>query len=864
MTAVIQIKRSETAAAQPATLEYGELGINITDKKIYIGNSSGATTLLIDGSAPAGVSSFNTRTGAITLTSSDVTTALGFTPTTYTAPTLGSTTLTSGTTITSVAGLTSVTSTSFVGALTGNASTVTNGVYTTDTGTVTNTMLAGSIANNKLANSTISGVSLGSNLGTLTISTGLSGSSYNGSTGVTIAIDSSVVTETGTQTLSNKTISGSSNTLSNIANSSLTNSSITVNGSSISLGGSATVTANTTNALSFSTGLSAASSFNGSSAVSVSVDTNTIATRAYVDSVAQGLHTHSSVKAASQSKLATLIDTGTGLAYNSGIITWSNGHAATDNNFIDGHDALTASTTESLADKILIKNEGDSGGLGAAYNGTYYLYGARELRRTSDGDAASDWAGGDFCFVIGGDTYASTGWVQLYAVTTLGTDPISWSQFSGSGTYTADNSTINLSGGEFSIKTSYAGQLSITTLGTITAGTWNGTTIGTGYGGTGLTSFTSGGAVYATSTSALTTGTLPTTAGGVGLSSYTAGDMLYYASGTALSALAIGTNNYVLTSNGSAPVWTENTGTGSVVRATSPTLVTPVLGTPSSGTLSSCTGLPLTTGVTGTLGTTNGGTGLTSFTSGGLLYASSTSALTTGSVFKITSTANQNTISVDSTAIKSSQGFKVTAPLTHINAFGSYIDLSLGADDNGSLATYSQASLSLYSNSTYSYILLGSELTGNIQIVSPYSGLTAGTISSYLAVYDSNIGIIEVVDDATSPYVLFGADNTSTYVKSLFDTSGLELKALTFKLNTGTPGSGKLLVCSNVDGTAAWQTTISASNLPSLYIGTTAIQSSSANQAVTGISSITFADSTSMSTAPAGAQDYLLFALGVI
>jgi hypothetical protein len=57
--------------------------------------------------------------------------------------------------VTTFAGLSSVTSTSFVGALTGNASTVTNGVYTTDTGTVTNAMLAGSIANSKLTNSSI-------------------------------------------------------------------------------------------------------------------------------------------------------------------------------------------------------------------------------------------------------------------------------------------------------------------------------------------------------------------------------------------------------------------------------------------------------------------------------------------------------------------------------------------------------------------------------------------------------------------------------------------------------------------------------------------------------------------------------------
>jgi hypothetical protein len=75
----------------------------------------------------------------------------------------------------------------------------------------------------------------------------------------------------------------------------------------------------------------------------------------------------------------------------------------------------------------------------------------------------------------------------------------------------------------------------------------------------------------------------------------------------------------------------DETGTGSAVFATSPTLVTPVLGTPASATLTNATGLPLTTGVTGILPTTNGGTNLTSFTSGGVVYASSSSALATGS-----------------------------------------------------------------------------------------------------------------------------------------------------------------------------------------------------------------------------------------
>jgi hypothetical protein len=59
-------------------------------------------------------------------------------------------------------------------------------------------------------------------------------------------------------------------------------------------------------------------------------------------------------------------------------------------------------------------------------------------------------------------------------------------------------------------------------------------TLGTANGGTNLTTFTSGGAMYATSSSALTTGTLPVTAGGTGLATITAGRILYGAGTSAL------------------------------------------------------------------------------------------------------------------------------------------------------------------------------------------------------------------------------------------------------------------------------------------------------------------------------------------
>ena len=149
----------------------------------------------------------------------------------------------------------------------------------------------------------------------------------------------------------------------------------------------------------------------------------------------------------------------------------------------------------------------------------------------------------------------------------------------------------------------------------LTNGIWQGTTIGTAYGGTGLTGFGSANyALYSTSSSALAAGTLPTAAGGTNLTSYTTGDVIYASATNVLSKLGIGSNGQVLTSNGTIPTWSTPSANVSSFQTSLSGL------TPSSPTTGAVT-------LAGTLGATSGGTGLTSYTTGDIIYSSATNTL---------------------------------------------------------------------------------------------------------------------------------------------------------------------------------------------------------------------------------------------
>ena len=104
---------------------------------------------------------------------------------------------------------------------------------------------------------------------------------------------------------------------------------------------------------------------------------------------------------------------------------------------------------------------------------------------------------------------------------------------------------------------------SLTSVGTLTGGALGTgfTTVGTAQGGTGLTSFTLNGAVYASSTSVLTTGTLPVASGGTGITSFGTGVATFLGTPSSANLLA---------------AVTDETGTGALVFATSPTFTTQI------------------------------------------------------------------------------------------------------------------------------------------------------------------------------------------------------------------------------------------------------------------------------------------------
>jgi hypothetical protein len=186
--------------------------------------------------------------------------------------------------------------------------------------------------------------------------------------------------------------------------------------------------------------------------LSTPVQNNDAATKQYVDDIAQGLHTHDSCNAATTTTLATI---------SSGTVTYNNGTSGVGATLTTtGTYTTIDGVTLSNGMRILVKNEVDS-----ARNGIYDRTSTTVLTRSTDFDTPTEMAGGDFTFVTAGTLYDNTGWVMTEPVTTVGTSPVPWVQFSGAGTYTAGTG-LTLTGSEFSVN---ASQTQITTVGTLGA-----------------------------------------------------------------------------------------------------------------------------------------------------------------------------------------------------------------------------------------------------------------------------------------------------------------------------------------------------------------------------------------------------------
>lgn len=210
------------------------------------------------------------------------------------------------------------------------------------------------------------------------------------------------------------------------------------------------------------------------------------ATKAYVDAARSGLDVKQSVRVATTTALPAF-------TYNDLVITANSNGALT----VDG-------VSVSSNDRILVKDELAPE---AMYNGIWRVTNAGaagspwSMVRDDDANSSAEVTAGMFTFVAEGTVNADSGWVlTTNDAITLNTTALAFAQFSGAGQITAGagltksgntidavgtSNRITVNADSIDIASTYVGQSSITTLGTITTGTWNGTAVGVAYGGTG-------------------------------------------------------------------------------------------------------------------------------------------------------------------------------------------------------------------------------------------------------------------------------------------------------------------------------------------------------------------------------------------
>jgi len=212
-------------------------------------------------------------------------------------------------------------------------------------------------------------------------------------------------------------------------------------------------------------------------------DAQDAATKAYVDAARSGLDVKASVRVATTANITL-----------SGVQT------------ID--DVILVA-----GDRVLVKNQSTP-----ADNGIYVVA-TGSWTRAEDANSDAEVTPGMFTFVEEGTTNSDTGFVLTNnATVNLGLTGLAFAQFSGAGQITAGSGLtkngntidavgvagrITVNADSIDIASTYVGQNTITTLGTITTGTWNGSTINVANGGTGITAAAKGSVLVANANNVL-------------------------------------------------------------------------------------------------------------------------------------------------------------------------------------------------------------------------------------------------------------------------------------------------------------------------------------------------------------------------